>query len=162
MELDDAPTVIDVMDKIYVDWGTANGEIQSSNILLRGASFGAGLAKGLILGGDKTDEFSDTLVLACAIFMFLRTILDTEHLLTHHLDSEMLSIGSFRDKQDWTVKALFAESEWFLPLSKKVASIEVAREGRIERLYFRVPEMCTANLSEGHEGKADSLRGSTG
>lgn len=139
-------TMIDLMDKTYKDYMTERGEGGEGNLLTQGFDVGKDLAKGLLFGLGEEDEFQDKLNLACNIFIFLKATLDIQTLTIARDDDK--ENDSFLDRDGCTVKAALGSSKTYKKLSKKVATIEIARNGTIEKAYFRKPRVSMENLKE--------------
>lgn len=109
-----------------------------------------GFFLGLFYPPKAQDEFNDTLNLACSIFIFMKSVLDIENLLICNagLDPNDEINFQFKDREERTMVRAFRESKYFREMSKIVATIEILRNGKVERCYFRVPSFCRRNLQE--------------
>jgi len=137
------------MDATYREWADERGIRGTRNPIDMAVDFVKETLKGLFLGLGEGNEFEDHLNLACNIFVFMKTVLDVETLVTieqqaaghGHEGHEMMV-----DKTSRGIKELFRGSKTYRFLSQKVATIEIRRDGRLEKVYFRIPSICVYNL----------------
>jgi hypothetical protein len=137
---------VDVMDTTFAAWKEARGEPIVDNPFASkpGLRYVAVLwdhvrtiYRGLIYGGGDEDEFNDTANLSCSIFIFLKSVLDVQS-----VDGG----ESFIDRDGKSVMTLLRLSKTYKKLRPMISTIEVLRNNRVERCYFRVPACCHGNL----------------
>jgi hypothetical protein len=148
--LDLAP-LVNVMDTTYRQWADERGLRDSSNPVEMAVDLVKEVLKGLFVGLGEGNEFEDTLNLSCNIFVFLKTILDVEMLQNVEQQAGpgvQDNLEPMNDKTGKTIKELFRGSQSYKRLSRKVATIEIRRNGRLEKVYFRIPSICVYNLKK--------------
>jgi hypothetical protein len=111
-----------------------------------GLNLGRNLWRGLVTGAvkRKKSEFEDELNLSCGIFIFMKTLLDVSQLYEPKIEPHQAIV----DKNGISIRSLFQSSSCYKELSSVVSTIEIMRDGNVERVYFRVPEICKTNLQE--------------
>jgi hypothetical protein len=90
---------------------------------------------------DVADELNDDLSLAVNVFIFIRSCLDHQNLLSQKDDSV-----EFVDSEGHTIKRVLRKTESFHAVNKKVGMVEIVRDGSIERSYFRILSSSSTNL----------------
>lgn len=154
--------LIALMDSTFIEWAKPRGEmsevkdpanVKKSGIpnplslglgaLSSGFDIGKDIVSGIFVGLAEENEFDDTLNLACSIFTFLKATLDVQVLM---LGEDAEQHHEFVDRNGVTIKAALRSSTCFRPLSKRIATVEVLRSGKVERTYFRRLKISTMNL----------------
>jgi hypothetical protein len=100
--------------------------------------------------GGTGDENNDALAVGADIFIIFKTILDLEFLLEMH-DSPAIGGGGrgmFRDRKGLSVSAALERTRHERAINKVVGCVEILRDSRIERAYFRIPEASSKSLRE--------------
>ncbi len=148
-------SLANLMDSVWVEWAGPRGLLDEGNFLTAGMGAGKDFLKGLFLGLGSEDEFHDTLNLSCSIFILMKTLLDVQQL-SLMAPRTADNFDGFIDRDGRTIKEGFRLAKYYKQLSQKIASIEIARNGAVEKAYFRVPLMSTTNLRK--QAKEDLIR----
>ena len=141
--------MIALMDATYREWADEHGIRDSENAAFQALDEGKELLRGIFLGLEEEDEFKDTLNLACSVFIFLKSTLDIQALVTstEHLAATVVE-ERFADKDSITVKEALRPSTSYRRINRKVAAIEILCNGTLERVYFRIPSISVRNLKK--------------
>lgn len=113
--------LIEAMDRSFADWEEATG--------------GPGMLRSAV------EELSDELAVGSQIFIFFKMCLDLQALYA-------AEFFEFVDKRGVTLKQALRHSKSYKVINKKVAMIEVSRQGNLERVYFRIPGLSQENLRD--------------
>ena len=101
--------------------------------------------KDIVMGGVKrVAEHDDELTVGTQVLIFLRTCLDIQSL--SHLGGSTTT--EFTDKFNLTIRQALRGSDSFKEVNDLLGSIEILRDGIVERIYFRIPRISSANLRE--------------
>jgi len=143
----DMEPLVKSMDATYLEWAEERGLRGSWNPIDVVVDFAKEIFRGLFLGLSEGNEYEDHLNLACNIFIFMKTVLDLETLITIEQQAAGVQRAEMMvDKTSRGIKELFRGSKTYRFLSQKIATIEIKREGRLEKVCFRVPSICVYNL----------------
>jgi hypothetical protein len=144
-----------VVDATYVAWAAETDlTTEEDAVLAQTASATRHFLRDLFVGSADGQEHCDRLSLAINLFIFLKTVLDIELMLLPRGDpNDADYIETFVDRDRRTCKELFRLSHTYHHISPKVATIEIARHGGVETVYFRVPTIDIYNLREASRDK---------
>jgi hypothetical protein len=145
----DLEPLVECMDATYRAWADERGIRDSTNPVEMAVDMVKDLLKGMFMGLGEGNEFEDTLNLSCSIFVFLKTLLDVEQLNIVEAQAGVGTADDYEfmvDKTGKSIKELFRQSKGYKKLSRRIATIEIKRNGRLEKVYFRVPSICVYNL----------------
>ncbi|CUG92420.1 transmembrane protein, putative [Bodo saltans] len=132
-------TLCNSMDRSVAAYEKDHGSIADDDGITLGSAWRR--FKSYMVPEDVEDELNDDLSLAVNVFIFIRSCLDHQNLLSQNDDSV-----EFVDAEGYTIKRVLRKTESFHTVNKKVGMVEILREGSIERSYFRILSSSSTNL----------------
>ena len=117
-------------------------DVPSDDLMGHGARLGSA-AVSRFFGGSEKDELNDELSIGADIFIIFKTIVDIEFTLETQGKSH-----SFRDRVGLTVVKALSQTRFEKAINVEIGCIEILRDNKLERAYFRVPRASRNNLRE--------------
>eukprot|EP00760_Papus_ankaliazontas_P013907 PhM_4_TR15917/c0_g2_i1/m.26276/K04959/ITPR2; inositol 1,4,5-triphosphate receptor type 2 len=132
----------DIMDESYRAYKGKKRSAQISRLMSAGTSMMRS-----VVNPNSHDIFSDALNLGCNAFIFFRSVVDMamRTVTGTHISGEQYW-ESILDRDGNSVKGTLRQHPNYKYFNRLVGSIEILRNGVVEKVYYRVPSMSRQNL----------------
>eukprot|EP01063_Lacrimia_lanifica_P032620 TRINITY_DN5601_c0_g2_i1.p1 TRINITY_DN5601_c0_g2~~TRINITY_DN5601_c0_g2_i1.p1 ORF type:complete len:1092 (+),score=309.17 TRINITY_DN5601_c0_g2_i1:36-3278(+) len=126
----------------------AGGMQTGDGLLFTALDVGKGLVRDIFRPVGSGDELTDKLNLGCSVFIFLKVMLDAQKLRQRELGGG--EAVCWHDIKDQSLQHVLRKEEnsCYRYFNQLIATIEVARNGQVERIYFRALTKTKVHLSE--------------